>query len=39
MENISLGDKLGEIVDLIAKFINAESLSDDEKAEIVKFKM
>lgn len=39
MENLSLSKKLGEIVDLIAKFINAEPLSGNEKVEIVKVKM
>lgn len=39
MENLSTSCKLGEIVPIIAKFINAESLSNDEKAEIVGFRL
>lgn len=39
IENLSIGIKLGEIVPIIAKFINAESLSNNEKAEIVGFRL
>ena len=39
VENLSIGIKLGEIVPIITKFINAESLSNDEKAEIVGFRL
>lgn len=39
MENLSNNVRLGDIVNIIARFINAESLSDKDKAEIVKFRL
>ncbi len=39
MENISNNVKIGDIVNIIARFINTESLSDRDKAEIVKFRL
>lgn len=39
MENLSNNVRLGDIVNIIARFINAESLSDRDKVEIVKFRL
>lgn len=39
MENLSNNVRLGDIVNIIARFINAESLSDRDKAEIVNFRL
>lgn len=39
MEDISNNVRLGDIVNIIARFINAESLSDRDKAEIVNFRL
>lgn len=39
MENLSNNVRLGNIVNIIARFINTESLSNKDKAEIVKFRL
>ena len=39
MEKISDSIKIGDIVNIIAKFINAESLSNRDKAEIAQFRL
>lgn len=39
MENLSNNVRLGDIVNIIARFINAESLSDRDKVEIVNFRL
>lgn len=39
MENLNNNVRLGDIVNIIARFINTESLSDKDKAEIVNFRL
>lgn len=39
MEDISNNVRLGDTVNIIARFINTESLSDKDKAEIVSFRL
>lgn len=39
MENLSNNVKIGDIVNIIAKFINNESLSDKDKVEIAQFRL